>query len=304
MEVLYFFESIRMPVLNEFMLLITRFGEETALLVAALILFWCVDKKKGYYMLFVGFFGVIISQVMKLVCRVPRPWVLDPDFTILEAAREAADGYSFPSGHSQSAVGVFGCLAATVKDRRIRWTAIAIAVLVPISRMYLGVHTPADVLVGSAISLVLVFALKKPVLGGDEKNRKGLLISLMTLALGFLGYVELTVFPEDMDVHNLQSGIKNAYTVVGCMAALYAVYYIDKQYIHFPTEAVWWAQILKCVLGFALVLLVKEGLRTPLETLFAGHMAARAVRYCLMVLVAGCLWPLTFRWFQKLGAKK
>lgn len=304
MELLYFFESIRMPGLNAFMLLITRLGEETALLVTALILFWCVDKKKGYYLLFVGFFGLIANQFLKLLCRVPRPWVLDPEFTILEAAREAATGYSFPSGHSQSAVGVFGCLAATTKDRRLRWLAIAIAVLVPVSRMYLGVHTPADVLVGAGMALLLVLLLKKPVLEGGERTFLAILILLMTLSIGFLNYVELSVFPADMDAHNLQSGMKNAYTAVGCVAGLYAVYYVEKKHIQFPTEAVWWAQVLKCLLGFALVLLVKEGLRSPLEALFAGHMAARAVRYCLMVLVAGCLWPLTFRWFEKLGEKK
>lgn len=304
MELLYFFESIRMPVLNEFMLLITRLGEETALLVVALILFWCVDKKKGYYVLFVGFFGLVANQFLKLLCRVPRPWILDPDFTILEAARDAATGYSFPSGHSQSAVGLFGCLAVSTKNRWVRWSAIAIAVLVPVSRMYLGVHTPADVLVGSGMALILVFVLRKPVLEGKEGTMKFLLIALTTLSLGFLNYVELSVFPADMDAHNLQSGVKNAYTVVGCMAGLGAVYYIEKEHIQFRTEAVWWAQILKCLLGFGIVLLVKEGLRSPLEALFAGHMAARAVRYCLMVIVAGCIWPLTFRWFQKLGVKK
>jgi hypothetical protein len=89
MEMLYFLEKIRMPGLNEFMLLITHFGEETAFLVAALIVFWCVDKQKGYYVMTVGFIGTMVNQFLKLACRVPRPWVLDPDFTILEQAREA-----------------------------------------------------------------------------------------------------------------------------------------------------------------------------------------------------------------------
>ena len=304
MELLYFLEKIRLPVLDSFMLLITRLGEETALLVIALVLFWCLDKKKGYYVLFVGFFGLIANQFLKLLCRIPRPWVLDPEFSIVEAAREAATGYSFPSGHSQSAVGVFGCLAASVKNRYIRWAAIAIAVLVPFSRMYLGVHTPADVLVGAGMALILVLVMRQPVLMGRDKTMQILLAVLMTLSIAFLNYVELSVFPEDMDAHNLQSGIKNAYTVTGCMAGLYTVYYIDKKYLQFPTDAVWWAQILKCLLGFGLVLLVKEGTRAPLEAVFAGHMAARAVRYCLMVLVAGCIWPMTFRWFGKLGARK
>ena len=84
MEFLYFLEKTRLPVLNELMLLITRLGEETAFLVIGLILFWCVSKRRGYYVMAVGFFGTITTQAMKILCRIPRPWVKDPDFTILE----------------------------------------------------------------------------------------------------------------------------------------------------------------------------------------------------------------------------
>jgi hypothetical protein len=67
--------------------------------------------------------------------------------------------------------------------------------------------------------------------------------------------------------------------------------------------AVWWAQILKVLLGLALVLAVKEGLRAPLEVLFGNPYPARAVRYFLIVAVAGVVWPMTFRWFYKLGRR-
>ena len=92
MGFLYFLEGIRMPFLNEIMLLITQFGEETAFLVTAMIVFWCVNKYWGYYVLSVGFIGTLCNQFLKLIFRVPRPWVLDSNFTILEEAREAASG--------------------------------------------------------------------------------------------------------------------------------------------------------------------------------------------------------------------
>ena len=92
MSFLYLLEKIRLPGLNELMLLVTQLGEETAFLVLALIMFWCVDKRRGYFVMAVGFMGTMVNQVLKLVCAVPRPWVLDPDFTILEQARDAASG--------------------------------------------------------------------------------------------------------------------------------------------------------------------------------------------------------------------
>ena len=104
-------ENIRIPVLNEFMLLITKLGEETAFLVAALVVFWCVDKYKGYFVLAVGLLGSLLSQFMKLLFCIPRPWVLDENFHAMEAAIPEATGYSFPSGHTQSAFGTFGSIA-------------------------------------------------------------------------------------------------------------------------------------------------------------------------------------------------
>ena len=135
MSFLYLLEAARIPGLNEFMLAITYLGDEIAFLVIALILMWCVDKRTGYYVLSVGFLGTIANQFMKLWFRIPRPWVLDPEFTILEQAREGASGYSFPSGHTQSSVGTFGAIAYITKNRILRILCFIVVILVPFSRM-------------------------------------------------------------------------------------------------------------------------------------------------------------------------
>ena len=289
MQILYFLESVRIPVLDCFMLLVTKLGEETAFLVAALIVFWCVDKRKGYYLLSVGFLGTMASQFLKITCRIPRPWVLDENVTILEQAREAAAGYSFPSGHSQNAVGTFGAIAAFTGNRAVRWLCISVCILVPLSRMYIGVHTPADVLAGAGMALALVIVLKKPVLRGTDTVMKLLLTGMIFLSAALLLYVELWPFPADVDAHNLESALKNAYTMLGSTCGAAFICWADRRVLNFSTRAVWWAQLLKVILGLGLVLVVKEGLRTPLQMLFAGHMAERAVRYFLIVVTAGFL---------------
>lgn len=303
MEFLYFLEKLRMPGLNEFFLAITTLGEETAFLIIGLIIFWCVGKRQGYYVLSVGLAGSVTSQLMKIICRVPRPWVLDSDFTILEQAREAAGGYSFPSGHTQSAVGTFGAIAVFVRRKWLAAVCIILAVLVGISRMYIGVHTPADVLVGAALSVAFILLFYPLMMGKKDRTLHGLIL-LGLLSLCYLAYMELTVFPEDIDTHNLESALKNAYTLLGCTAGLLVVYPIEKRYVQYRVDAVWWAQVLKVALGLVVVLAVKEGMRSPLEAIFAGHLMARAVRYFLIVIVAGLVWPLTFRFFGKLGNKK
>ena len=60
--------------------------------------------------------------------------------------------------------------------------------------------------------------------------------------------------------------------------------------------------MLKVLLGLVVVLLVKSGLKAPFNSLF-GELPGRALRYCCVVVVAGIVWPLTFRWFSKLKRK-
>lgn len=302
MEFLRLLEEIRTGWLNGIMLAITHLGSEIIFLAVALIFFWCVDKTRGYYLMSVGFVGTILNQFLKLFCRIPRPWVQDPQFTIVEQARAGADGYSFPSGHTQSAVGTYGSIAYTSRNRWVQVLCVAVAALVAFSRMYLGVHTPMDVGVSVVIGVVLIFALRPLFYKENGKYIPWMLGFMTVLAVGFLLYVECNPFPGDMDGENLASGMKNAYTLLGALLGMIVVYMVDEKWLHFPIKAVWWAQLLKLVLGIALVLGVKTLLTQPMTSLF-GYYWGRLVRYFLTVVTAGCLWPLTFPWFSSLGNK-
>ncbi len=309
MKFLYFLQSIRCPVLDAIFSLITHLGEEVIFMAVGMIVFWCVEKYKGYYVLCVGFFGTVLNQFLKMLCRVPRPWVKDPNFPIVEAARAEATGYSFPSGHTQTSVGLYGGIARMTKNTAVRIVMIALCVLVPFSRLYLGVHTPADVLVSVGIALALVF-LVYPLFEKAKENPRIMYIilgSFLVLISLYVGFVFLYPFPAEVyapdAIHNLESAQKNGATLFGCAVGLLVAYTVDQKWIHFETRAVWWAQILKAVGGLALVLAVKELLRAPLEALLGGELVARGVRYFLMVIVGGVLWPLPFRFFAGLGKK-
>lgn len=307
MEVLYWLESIRNPILDTLMLLFTEFGNEVLFIAAGMIMFWCIDKKQGYFILLAGFFGVYINQFLKITCRIPRPWVLDPDFHIVEAAREAATGYSFPSGHTQTAVGCWGALAVCRKETWVRIVGISLALLVPFTRLYLGVHTPLDVGVSIAVALVLIFGLW-PLFhkfGTQRKLMYPLMGALTAMGIAFLLYVTLYSFPADIDLDNYTHAVDNAYKFLGCALGLWVIYEVDNRFIQFDTKTVnWWAQIPKLIIGLALVLGIKAGLKPLLNLFLEGYGIAHAIRYFITVLFAGCLWPLTFKWFAKLGADK
>ncbi len=299
MEFLYFLEGLRNPVLDAILSAVTELGGETFFLVAALTVFWCVDKRQGYYLLSVGFLGTLVNQFLKITCRIPRPWVRDPNFTIVEAARAEATGYSFPSGHSTNSVGTYGVIAVEAKRHWIRWPALALCLLIPFTRLYLGVHTPADVLVGSAISLFFIVALRPVIYKG---HMVPMLAVMTALAFGFVAYMEFFPFPKDVDGANLHAALKNSYTLLGALLGMVVVYRVDKER-DFSTGGTLPGQIAKVAMGLVLALAIKEGLKLPLDFLFRGHMAARAVRYFALVLFAGILWPMTFPRLSKLGTK-
>lgn len=305
MEFLKFLEGLRTPVLDWFFATVTHLGEETLFILIGILFFWCINKKQGYYILSVGFAGTVINQFLKLWFRIPRPWVLDKDFTIVESARAEATGYSFPSGHTQTAIGVFGGIARINKNTILRILCIAACLLVPLSRMYLGVHTPLDVGVSFVIATVLVLILY-PVLEKATASKKGMRIFfavMLALSVAFLLFVHLYKFPTDVDADNLSHGFKNAYKIFGCVLGLWLAFEIDDKYIKFDTKAVWWVQILKLVLGLIPLLAIKSGLKAPLNALFDGNAIADAIRYFMIAAFAGCVWPITFKYFAKFSKK-
>ena len=304
MPILYFFEGIRQTWLNKIMLVITELGNEIPFMVISIVLFWCISKQVGYFMLTSGFVGTIATQWMKLVFRISRPWVKDPKFTIVEEARAGAGGYSFPSGHTQSAASTLGVPAVSVKQRWLSIILWVLYALVAISRMYLGVHTPLDVGVSLVIGLLLIF-LMRPIFRSGNSKRMYILFAILTLiAIAYVIYTNVYPFPADVELDNLESGTKNGYTLLGAIAGMFVAFWLDDRFIHFSVEASIPAQIVKSVVGLGLIMVIRSGLKAPLNLLFDGSMAAHAVRYFVMVVFAGAVWPITFPYICRLFPKK
>ncbi len=301
MEILRFFESIRNPFFDQFFGIITHLGEETFFIVIGMLFFWCINKKQGYYILSVGFLGTLANQTLKLLFRIPRPWVKDPEFTIVESAREEATGYSFPSGHTQSAVGVLGTTFMVRKELWIKILCLVLAILVPVSRMYLGVHTLLDVGVSFVLATILSASLY-PLFFKFTEKKNGMRILFGTMALIAIGcilFAELFNFPADLDMTNYTNSLKTIYKISGCVLGLWVSYELDEKYIHYSTEAKWWMQLVKLVIGFGLVMGVKSGLKPVLALVFGEAVFANGIRYFVVTVFGAVVCPLIFKLINK-----
>jgi undecaprenyl-diphosphatase len=312
MQILKALEAIRTPILDKLMQAFTFLGEETVFMALAIIFFWCVDKWKGYYLLTTGFVGTVLSQTMKLIWRIPRPWVRDPSFTVVESAQSGATGYSFPSGHTQGAACTFLGIARTTKKTRLCGIGLIVLVLlVGFSRMYLGAHYLSDVVVGLAIGVASVLVMY-PILErakGSVKFMYGFLCVLLLITLGYLAFVELWPFPEEVRImdpitktSNWENALKNAWTLLGCVLGIFVSYTADRK-TNFSEKAPLLGQICKVVLGLAILIGLRMGLKAVFS-LISDDLFWNALRYFCMVVFAGAVWPLTFPLWAKVGAKK
>lgn len=303
MSFLYWLQSIRNPAMDGIMAAVTRLGEETALMVLGMLMLWCINKKWGYRFFLVGLVGNTMNQLLKAIFLIPRPWVLDPKFPIVESARAAATGYSFPSGHTQTVAGICGTFAMWLRKRWATVLCILITLLVGFSRMYLGVHTPLDVGVSLLTGLLVVLALNL-LLDKYEDNPKAmlaLLLGALAFALVLVLYVNFAPVREannpEFDAH----GRKSAWVCFGTMAGFVVGWWFDAHHLHYETKAVWWAQLLKLVLGAALVMGIRLGMKPLLSAIFGDAQFTNGIRYFLMAVAASVVWPMTFDFWSKLG---
>lgn len=306
LDILRAIAALRTPRLDSIMQGITELGGETVFMVLLLVVFWCVDKNKGYYLMLLCFAGTAVNQVLKIAFCIPRPWLLDPSFEIVESARAGAAGFSFPSGHTQNAVAAYGGLARVTEKRWLRIVCLALTLLIPFSRMYLGVHTPLDVGVSFLLAWGLVFAFA-PLLEEIER-RGGVLerawLAMLVPAAAFLLCALRIRALAHGDLTNFDHAVKTAWTMLGLVLGALVSALADRHYTRFETDAVWWAQVLKVALGLALTLAVRVALKAPLTAVFGENSVGDALRYFAVVLMAGTLWPMTFGWFQLIGRKK
>lgn len=305
MELLRALEAIRHPFLDQVVAAVTMLGDETFFMAAGMFIFWCINKKWGFRFMIIGLSGSVVNQLLKAIFLIPRPWVLDPEFTIVESAREGASGYSFPSGHTQTAANVFGTLALWLRRRWVTAVCVAFILLIGFSRMYLGVHTPLDVGVSLIVGAVTVlgFGWLFQKMENCRKGKIGIGLGALALAVIFLLYVYLAPVTErniaEFDAH----AVENAWKLLGTTAGMLLAWWVDDRRTHFEVKAVWWAQILKLVLGLVLVVAAQKGLKPVFAALFGGAAFPHAIRYFCMAVVGGVLWPMTFGFWSQFGRK-
>lgn len=296
MEVSYFFESLRTDFLDKFFLIITEFGGETITYLFLFVVAWCMSVDYSRYFIIVNFYSIGTNVLLKNIFCIPRPWVIDPDFTVVDGAMEAATGYSFPSGHTATVVGVFGSFIAWFKNNLLRSTLTLLIVLVSISRIYLGVHTIWDVLTSLIVGVIILFCVKLFLNRSNVKNKQLWLILIACIYTTIIVIVLNVIIASGKNDELMMHGLKNAYTIFGLSFGYLVSYLIDLKY---ETKASFAVNFVKVLFGAIFVLSIKEGTKYLFNLILPNLMFTAAIRYFLIVVFALSIWPMSFKFLNK-----
>ncbi|WP_169568953.1 phosphatase PAP2 family protein [Sneathiella limimaris] len=252
------FAEIRNPVFDGVFWVATELGHESFLMLFGAIGFWFVDKDVFRRALLMLLIAALLNSVLKEFFALPRPIV---------TALYEAEGYSFPSGHSQTAAAFWGWIAFEYRKRRILpGLLIGLAGLVALSRPYLGVHHFHDVAGGLILGFLQVgiFSL---LLKGPNSQVTPLKWSL-AIGIGLLISVTSAVYFEHPDMKKLA-------TVLSALIASWLVgVLLEQKFVNFTPPKAWPDRILTLLVGFIILILLWRGLKPAFQLIgFEGYVA-------------------------------
>lgn len=295
LPLMLFLQNLRTPFMTKIVEFVTSFGEQTIVIGVLVILFWCVDKKKGYFVATAVLLSTVTMQFLKAVFRVPRPFMEYPDLIIGER-QQTATGYSFPSGHSTTASSFYGGLFKAFKQKWIRAIALALMIAIPLTRLYLGVHWPMDVIVGTFIGLFFSIIMAKTILKiyNNDKlfYRVGFIVPIILfpvcISLGIaLDWTEI----DQRAVHNLMQNC-------AITAGMFLGASLERRHVSFKVTGT----ILKRVKNLVLGILMAAPAVAVLMVIPFMHYLLEAISYSFLGFWCSFLFPMIavkLGWMEK-----
>ena len=236
-------QTVRTPALDALFSAFTFMGNAEFYLLLAPAIIWCVDYGVGARLGILVLLSATLNVAMKDVLMQPRPCDIRPEICLDDAA-----GYGLPSGHSQNAVVFWGLPAHWLRSGWVWAGAIALMFLIGLSRIYLGVHFPTDVLGGWAIgALILVLYLS---------TRSGMEGWLASLGIGPQVLLALAVPAVFLVIDPNREMVQATSAFAGFGSGLA----LTHRYLHFNPSGPIWHRTVRFLVGVVIVAVLYAGL--------------------------------------------
>ncbi len=264
------------PSLDSFFIWVTRLGHEEFYLIALPLIYWAVSKRWGLMLTAVFLLSHFVNTALKNFFAVPRPTGAE-GIRILYA--ESAPGWAFPSGHTQGTAVFWGYGPRLFRQRLLGWIGLVIIALVAVSRMYLGVHWPQDVLGGLAVAAVITLVALRAERCPGWARLAALPLSIR-LVLAFVGPLVLLLLDRSLE----------SAKVIGFLAGLLGGWVLEQTLVDFPQRATPLQHGVRLVIGYAGLF----ALRVLTRAIFPEAVLPQVARYVTMGLWVVLVAPAVF----------
>lgn len=276
LSILQFLQNIRNPILNILFLGLTMSAEVPVIVIFTAIMYWCINKKYGQKLLFSLVGNIALNTGIKEYVKAPRPIGIKG----LESMRvETATGYSFPSGHTQIATTFWVSLMTIFKKNWLYILGTIMFLGIGISRLYLGVHWPIDVLFGWIFGIIFTLILSK-IFDIVDKNKKYYILFILLVPFVIVAFVL-----------NSEDYIK----MLGLFTGFVLGYIVEDKFIQFNTgknnNSNLLNNVLRTLIGLVTLGIVYVGLKFIMPSNIIGDF----VRYTLIVFYAVGVVPALFK---------
>ena len=282
-------------IFDNFFMSATYFGEYIIPLSVIALIYWGVNKRAGQFLLFAYGITFFVNVFLKMTACIKRPWLIDSNIKPVEKAMPAADGYSFPSGHTAGAMAVWGSIAFLWWNNKIlRYIMIAIVLLVAFSRLYIGVHTPQDVIVSIIAGVFIILGVDCVTKRIDKNKNMDIIVYsiIMLLTVLLCVYVHIKCGLQMQNYNPLTDNVNpvemkhSVYSKISFIAGIFSGWIVENRFLKYEIpQGYSRKKTVLLIAGMAILYLLFKWLYFAFSLLVPQYIASAATTFICSLFI-------------------
>ena len=281
-QILELLHKLACKFLNYLSYIISEFGSGIAIFGILIIIYYLVDKKKARMIGLIVGPSMLVNNILKGIIAAKRPFEFEGKSYLRKFSSDKMDGAtgsSFPSGHAQVSSAFYTNLFINFKKIWIRIVSIVLIILIALSRLYLGVHFPGDVLIGLILGIGLTILLHFLYTKIEDKKWKY-----------FIYLIPLVITIPFLIIYFNNALCADLFKTFGFASAFTLSMFVEEKYIKFKEDVPFKNKIARLLISASLGLIIYLS-----KLILPDHNFFHFLRYFFVALTSFMIVPFFFK---------